>query len=497
MADEIQIPPMDEHNRALREHVHPSAWENPAPQGRYNLVVIGAGTAGLVTAAIGAGLGAKVALIERHLMGGDCLNFGCVPSKALLHSSRMAAIIRAAGGEAEADFSVVMERVRRLRSGISRHDSAARFRDLGVDVYFGDARFADRETVEVGGKRLRFKKAVIATGARAVVPPIPGLAEAGCLTNETVFSLTERPESLLVIGGGPIGCELAQAFQRLGTQVTLVEKGARLLPREDLDASAVLLEVFRREGMRVLLNAEVSGVENGNAARVRTGGTEQIVQADAILAAAGRAPNVEGMNLEAAGVRYDTRAGVEVNDALQTSSPHIFAAGDVCSRYQFTHTADFAARIVAQNVLFPFLPKKKFSSLVVPWCTYTEPEVAHVGASEAELHASGAAFDTLVVPMDSVDRAILEDETEGFAKVLVDAKGTILGATIVGAHAGELISELTLAMSSGLKIGAIGSTIHPYPTQAEILRKAADAFNRKKLTPERKAWLAWLFARMR
>lgn len=507
VAEHTRVEPMDAFNEQLVQNAHPPEWTNPTPDGRYNLVVVGAGTAGLVTAAIGAGLGARVALIEKHLLGGDCLNVGCVPSKAIISASRAAADARNSSalgvhsvGEPDVQFSEVMERMRRLRAKISPNDSAARFRDLGVDVYFGEARFLGPSTIQVGDASLKFKKAVIATGARAARPPIEGIEEAGYYTNETIFTLTERPERLAVIGGGPIGCELAQAFQRLGSQVTIIEGLAQFLPREDPEAAAVLAAALRRDGVQIQLGAKVTRVEQRGAAKtihLELNNESQSITVDAILVGVGRVPNVDNLGLEAAGVKFDKRAGVEVNDNLQTSNSNIYAAGDICSPFKFTHTADFAARIVAQNALFPFLPKKKFSDLVIPWCTYTDPEVAHVGAYERELAESGVNFETITVHLSDVDRAILEGEDEGFLKVHVDSRGKILGATLVARHAGDIISEITLAMVSGIRIGMIGNTIHPYPTKAEVLRKAADAFNRKRLTPGRKRMLARLMAAMR
>lgn len=507
VAHQIRVEPMDIYNEQLVQNVHPPKWINPTPSGRYNLVVIGAGAAGLVTAAIAAGLGARVALIEKHLLGGDCLNVGCVPSKALISASRAAAAAKDGTGfgvhaaaNPDVRFADIMERMRRIRSQISPNDSAARFRSLGVDVYFGEARFLDGSSIEVAGTVLKFKKAVIATGARATRPSIDGLDDAGYHTNETIFSLTERPDRLAVIGGGPIGCELAQAFQRLGSNVTILEGLTRFLPREDADAAAILARTLQQEGVHIRLGANVTRVERGptgTTIHFEQDGSVHSVTVDEILVGVGRTPNVDHMGLEAAGVKFDKASGVEVNDHLQTSNPNIYAAGDVCSQFKFTHIADFAARIVAQNALFPFLPKKKFSGLVIPWCTYTDPEVAHVGAYEHELAAAGTVFDTLTVHLSEVDRAILDGDDEGFLKVHVDKRGKILGGTLVARHAGDMISELTLAMVAGVHIGTIGSTIHPYPTKAEVLRKAADAFNRKRLTPGRKRVLARLMSALR
>ena len=492
------------HDRELLAHVHPPDWVAPEPAPRYHLVVVGAGTAGLVTAAGAAGLGARVALVERHLMGGDCLNVGCVPSKALIASARAAAGIAAspALGIAVAapptvDFPAVMERMRRLRAGLAGHDGARRFTDLGVDVFLGAAAFVASDAVAVGGLTLRFARAVVATGGRAFVPPIPGLAEAGCRTNETIFDLTERPERLVVVGGGPIGCELAQAFARLGSRVTIVQRHAQLLPREDREAAGLLLRTFAAEGIDVRLAASLERVERRGGQKVlhllRDGACETI-EADEILVAAGRRPNVEGLGLEAAGIAFTAR-GVTVDDHLRTTNPRVFAAGDVALDHQFTHLADAAARIVVQNALFPF--KRRASRLTLPWCTYTDPEIAHVGLARAEAEARGLTVEEVAVPFAEVDRARLTGETAGFARILVEArKGRILGATVAGAQAGELISEVSVAMAGGVTLGALAGVIHPYPTLAEVLRKAGDAWNRRRLTPLTRRLLAgWLNVR--
>lgn len=495
----------DPHDKTLVDNVHPANWTNPEPAPRYNLVVIGAGTAGLVTAAGAAGLGAKVALVERHLMGGDCLNVGCVPSKAIIRSSRVVGDIRDAerfgvrvDGSVNVDFPAVMERMRRLRAGISHHDSAHRFHEeLGVDVFLGDGHFSGPDTIEVAGKTLRFKRAVIASGARAVHPDIPGLAEAGFLTNETVFSLTERPRRLAVIGGGPIGCELAQAFQRLGCEVVLFHNASHILNREDADAADIVQQTFMHEGIQLVLNAEIKRVERTDSGKVlyfATSGQPGMIMVDEILVGAGRAPNVEGLNLDAVGVQYDAKRGVKVNDQLQTTNPKIYAAGDICMDYKFTHAADFAARIVIQNTLFR--GRKKLSALTMPWCTYTDPEIAHVGLYEGDAQAQGIELTTFTISMSQVDRAIADGEEDGFVKVHVK-KGTdqILGATIVARHAGEMISELTLAMVGKVGLSTLASVIHPYPTQTEAIRKVGDMYNRTRLTPFVKnifqRWLTW------
>ncbi len=485
------VEPMDQHNQKLVANVHPPTWVNPQPRERYHLVVIGAGTGGLVSAAGAAGLGARVALVERYLMGGDCLNVGCVPSKALIRSSRAWQAARDAqpsfSGPSvgdSSDFGAVMERMRRLRATLSHIDGAPRFRDLGVDVFLGHGRFIGPDVLEVEGAQLRFKRAVIATGARASVPPIPGLRGADYLTNETVFSLTELPRRLLVIGAGPIGCELAQTFARLGSRVTVFNRTTQILPREDADAAAVVERAMRRDGVTFVHGSELVGVELSGAERIvvysQNGGQHRLA-GDQILVATGRAANVEDLGLDAAKVSHD-HLGVKVDNRLQTTNPRIYAVGDVCSRFKFTHAADFHARTVIANALF--FGRGRASRLVIPWATYTSPEVAHVGDYEKEARARGIQVDTLTVPLSEVDRAVLDGEDEGFFRVHL-RRGTdrILGATLVADHAGELISEITLAMTAGLGLAKIGQTIHPYPTQAEVFRKAADQWRRGKLTP--------------
>jgi pyruvate/2-oxoglutarate dehydrogenase complex dihydrolipoamide dehydrogenase (E3) component len=338
---------------------------------------------------------------------------------------------------------------------------------------------------------------VIATGSRPVTPQIDGLADAGFLTNETVFSLTELPKRLAVIGGGPIGCELAQAFARLGSRVTLLHKHSHLLEREDADAAELIQQQFRREGIDVVLKANILRVaksEKDKSLEFTSRAGESKVTVDQILVAVGRAPNVESLNLEAVGIAYDARRGVQVNDYLQTSNRNIYGAGDVAMQWKFTHAADAAARIVIQNALF--LGRKRVSALTMPWCTYTDPEVAHVGLSEAEAKERGLAIETYTQPMAKVDRAITDGEEDGFVKIHVASRSKrILGATIVARHAGEMISEISTAMAAGLKLTDLSSVIHPYPTQAEAIRKCADACNRARLTPRVKrlleTWLRW------
>lgn len=496
--------PGDPNDRELRENTHPPDWNNPVPQSRYDLVVIGGGTAGLVSAG-GAGLlGAKVALVERSLMGGDCLVTGCVPSKALLRAARAAADARGAQrfgvrcGRVEVDFTAAMERMRRARARISRHDAAQRFADeYGVDVFLGNARFTARDAVDVDGTPLRFARAVIATGARATVPSIPGLADSGFRTNENIFNLTERPRRLAVIGGGPLGCEMAQAFARLGSEVTIVDRGPRFLHREDPDAAGLLYRVFVRDGITVRLNTSVERIDTRHGTKllhVRRDGEASVIEADEILVGVGRTPNADELDLEAAGVGHD-RQSVKTDDFLRTSNRRVFACGDVCLRHKFTHMADATARLVVQNALL--FPMKRLSRLVVPWVTYTDPEIAHVGLYEREASDQGVAVQTYRVGLDDVDRAVTDDETEGFLKLHVKKGGDrIVGATIVGTRAGEMISEVTTAIVNRVGLKGLVDVIHPYPTQAEAIRKAADEHQRSRFTPGLKRLLSfWLALR--
>lgn len=491
----LNVSPLDTHNAKLLDLTHPKAWVNPVPKATYNLVVIGAGTGGLVSAAGSAGLGARVALIEAHLLGGDCLNVGCVPSKALLRCARAAVAARRAAefgvridGDISVDFGYIMERMRRLRASIAPHDSAKRFtEELGVDLFMGRGRFTGKHTIEVNGQTLNFAKAVIATGGTAAIPPIPGLAEAPYLTNATLFNLTELPPRLGVIGAGPIGLEMAQAFQRLGSQVTVFVRDTQILSKEDPDAAQVVEASMRRDGVALELGAHLKRIESQNGQPpvtvvLETDAGERRFDVDALLIATGRKPVVDGLGLEAAGIEYDKRMGIRVDDRLRTSNPDVFAVGDVASKYQFTHMADFMARMVIRNALF--FGRDKFSNFLVPWATYTEPEIAHVGLYEKDLQARHIAYNTFAREFADVDRTIVDGETEGFVKIHVK-KGSdeILGATIVSRHAGELISEITVAMQSGMGLGQLASVIHPYPTAAEAIRQCGDAYNRARLTP--------------
>jgi pyruvate/2-oxoglutarate dehydrogenase complex dihydrolipoamide dehydrogenase (E3) component len=502
---QVNLLPLDEYNQQLIAYVHPSDWVNPTPKSNYDLVVIGAGTAGLVVAAGAAGLnlGLKIALIEKHLMGGDCLNFGCVPSKAIIRSARVLGEIFKAQTfginitETQVNFPLVMERMRKIRAGISHHDSAERFKNLGIDVFLGEAQFFSDNSVQVNNQKLSYKKAVIATGARAITPKIEGIEKVGFLTNETVFSLTELPKTLAVIGGGPIGCELAQTFQRFGSQVTLFHKYSHILNKEDNDGAEIIQNTLIKEGINLILNAQILKVEltdQGKKIYYQSGNTQDSIMVEEILIGAGRTPNIEGLNLESVGVEYDPH-GVKVNDYLQTTNPKIYAAGDICLPYKFTHSADAAARIVIKNTLFsPFgFGKAKFSNLVIPWVTYTDPEIAHVGMSEHQLQDQNIPFNTIKISMSNIDRAITDGETEGFVKIHhQQGSDKILGATIVASHAGEMISEITAAMVNKIGLNGLSSVIHSYPTQAEAIRKAAEAYRRTLLTPTSQKILKFL-----
>lgn len=499
----MELAPWDEHNRALVEQVRPETWQNPTPAGRYNLVAIGGGTAGLVAAVGAAALGARVALVERHLLGGDCLNYGCVPSKALLRSARAcydarwAHVFGCRPVPGQVEFANVMERMRKLRACIARHDAAARLRSLGIDVYFGTARFCGRQCLEVAGQRLDFHRAVIATGSRPQIPSLEGLTETAYLTNESVFSLERLPSSLIVLGGGPVGCELGQAFRRFGCEVHLVSRGERLLRRDEPEAASVLEAQLAREGIYLHLGWQAVRAERMGSAcslTLEREGVRQKLVAEALLVAVGRRANVEELDCVRAGVVCDER-GVRVDERLQTTNRAVYAAGDVCGDYKYTHAADAMARICVQNALF--LGRRRATALAIPHCTYTDPEVAQVGLTAARAQQQGMRIDTYCETLDHVDRAVLDGETDGLAMLHV-LRGTdrIVGATLVARHAGELIGEICLAISQRIGLKALGRVVHCYPTQAEVWKRLCDQYQRSRLTPlaARLAsrWLAWL-----
>ncbi|MCH2213049.1 MAG: mercuric reductase [Fuerstiella sp.] len=498
-----QLEPHDKFNRQLEASVHPTNWQNPTPAGRYHLVVIGAGPAGLVAAASAAGLGAKVALIERDLMGGDCLNTGCVPSKGIISAARRAAVIRRSGefgvhvpDGVHVDFADVMRRMRKLRSRIAPNDSAARFRDLGIDVFLGSGKFTASDALQVGNTTLKFRKAIICTGTRASIPPIPGIDEVPYLTNETVFSLTQLPRRFGIIGAGPIGCELAQSFAQFGSEVFLVETSHGILPREDPDAAAIVKKSMINDGVNLLCCSKETQLRRDGARihlSVQSHNTTYDRTVDALLIAAGRTANTCGLGLETVGVKFDEN-GVEVNDRLQTTNPAIYAAGDICSKHRFTHSADFLARNVVSNALF--MGRNRASSLLIPRATYTTPEIAQVGLSADEAAITNIPVETYTLEFSDVDRAVLEGEEDGFVRVhTARGKDKILGATIVAGSAGDMISEITLAMNNGIGLRRIAGSIHPYPTQTEAIRRIGDMYNRTRLTPFVKSligkWLWW------
>jgi pyruvate/2-oxoglutarate dehydrogenase complex dihydrolipoamide dehydrogenase (E3) component len=504
MTQQIKIPPFDAYNETLVNNAHPPDWQNPTPDGRYNLLVIGGGSAGLVAAVGAAGVGAKVALVEKHLLGGDCLNVGCVPSKTLIRSAKAVGEIRRAQrgdfgvsltGEVRVDFTAVMERVRRVRADISHHDSADRFRKLGIDVYLGEGQFIGPDSFTVDGRTIQFKKAIVATGSRPAFIPIPGLAETGYITNVTLFELTEQPRRLAVIGAGPIGAEMAQAFARLGSEVYLFDIQATVAALRDPDGQELIQRALTEDGVQLFLKAKTQKIEAtaaGKQINFEHNGEMKTVVVDEILLSVGRQPNLEGLNLEAAGIEY-TKKGLVVNDYLQTANKNIYGSGDVAIPHQFTHTADATSRMTLQNALF--LGRKKYSDLIIPWTVYTDPEIAHTGLSPHEAAEKGIETDTFSAAIGDTDRGRADDE-EGLVKIYVKkGTGKIVGATIVARHAGEMISEVTAVMKAGAGLASLAQTIHPYPTQAEAIKKTADAWNRTRLTPTVarlfKSWLSW------
>ncbi|GAB4215119.1 MAG: mercuric reductase [Synechococcales cyanobacterium] len=466
----------------------------------YDVVVIGGGSAGLVVTSAAAQLGAKVLLVEKHRLGGDCLWYGCVPSKSLIHQSREVYAVRRAIQQGvvtaptwHVNYQKVHDHVKAVQGHIAEHDAIERFEALGATVTIGTGAFRDPQTFVVDQRPITARAFVIATGSRPQIPPIPGLAEAGFLTNEQVFDLTQAPKRLAVIGAGPIGCELGQALARLGSQVTLIASRSQILPKEEPEAAAVVAEQMQQDGVNILLNSRVAEVRrNGQIKELRLG--ERWLPVDEILLATGRLPNVEQLNLEAARVRY-TADGVGVNAKLQTSNPRIYACGDVIGGHLFTHVAGYEAAVALVNGLF--FPVSKANYRVIPWVTFTDPEVARVGLSEAEAMARYGQSKVRVLKhaFAGVDRAQAEDATRGFAKILCLAKGEILGATLVGSQAGELLAEIVLAMNYQLPVSAL-TGIHAYPTLSEVNSKAALQLKKQTFAqnPWQKALLTRLFA---
>lgn len=481
--------------------------------GVYNVIVIGGGAAGLVSASGTAGLGGRVALIERNRMGGDCLNFGCVPSKALISSARAIEGIRRAttfGLEPQDPkfaFEKVFERMRERRAKLEPNDSVERFEGLGVDVFKGNAIFKSPNEIDVEGAVLRAKRFVIASGCRPDIPSISGIENVSYFTNETIFdNLNEKPGSIVIVGAGPIGCELGQVFNRLGVHTTLVESLPQILGKEDRDVASFVQTQLESEGVNIKTETGIQLAEMRNdeihlegLQKGENGESKPVfLRTKTLLITAGRVPNIEGLNLEAAGVSY-TEQGIPVNEYLQTSTPHIYAAGDIAGPYQFTHTADLQARVVIRNMMMPFqFLRKKATLSVVPWVTYTDPEVARVGLSESDAIEKGVSYDLYKQELDAVDRNIVESQEIGYAKVLTK-KGSdkILGVTLIGPHAGDLLPEFVLAMDHNIGLGGIGSTVHAYPTFAEIAKKLGDQYNRTRLTPCVESIFNWLYRKQR
>lgn len=448
----------------------------------YDLVVIGGGSGGLVVASAASQLKAKVALIEKNRLGGDCLWYGCVPSKSLIHASRVAYTVNQSHrfgintSTAEINFTQVINYVQEVISQIEPQDSPARFENLGVEVIFGSGKFTDTKTFVVNNRQLTARAFVIATGSRPAIPPIPGLVEAGYLTNEEIFSITQRPSSLAVIGGGPIGCELGQAFHRLGIKVTLIHSQTQILAKEEPEVAAVIEKQLRQEGINIFKNTKIKQIDLVNGQKQITTNSTTIT-VDAILVATGRLPNLESLDLATAGVKFNNE-GIQVNQKLQTTNPKIYACGDVIGGYRFTHAAALEATVVIKNTLF--LPVSKIDYRVIPWATFTDPEIARVGLGEKEARQRyGNDVYILKHSFSDVDRAQTEGNTTGFAKIITRGNGAILGAHIVGPLAGELIAEIVLAMSQGLKISAL-SGIHIYPTLGEVNSKASLSLTKQK-----------------
>ena len=480
--------------RVLRNRKVLSPWKKNKPRHfDTNMVVIGAGSAGLVTAYIAALVKARVTLIEKHQMGGDCLNTGCVPSKALIRSASVNHLIKRASefgledASARVNFSAVMKRIRQVIKTIEPHDSVTRYSELGVDCVQGEATITSPWTVQVGEQQISTRHIVIATGARPWVPPIPGLEKMDYLTSDSIWTLDTLPDRLLVMGGGPIGCELAQAFSRLGSKVTIVNRSDRILPREDVDVSEYISQRFKAEGIEIITSREVEGFTQAEGNRIAiTSGTEGELHIpfDQVLVAVGRKANTEHFGLETLDVALNPNGTVKVNEYLQTNYPNIFACGDVAGPYQFTHMASFQAWFAAVNSLFGTFKKFRIHYNVVPWATFIDPEVARVGLNELEAEEKGIKVEVTRYGIDDLDRAIADSEAMGYVKVLtVPGKDKILGATIVGYHASELINEFILAMTHGLGLKKIMASIHIYPTLSESGKFAAGQW-RKKNAPQ-------------
>ena len=506
---------VDEHNAELLDCVRPIRWQDPEPEPMYNMVAIGAGAGGLVTALGVAGVGGKSAICEKNLFGGDCLNTGCVPSKALISAAKHVHNVRqgskygiTCAGEFKVDFQKVMESIRKKRATIGHHDACDRFiKDYGIDIFLGHAKFIDQNTIECNGKKLKFARAVIASGGRPYVPIIPGIENVYYYTSENIFNIVTRPQNIVIIGGGPIGAELGQSFQRLGCKVTFLLKSSRFLNKEDPDAAKIVKNKLEKEGCTFYTNVKYNMIESSNdlsssppniqkSSRcvihlLRTTESHNktlSIHCDILILACGRLPNVNGMNLEAAGVKFDEKRGIHIGETMRTSNSKIYAVGDCCQSQHFTHMADQMARTVIKNACF--FGSGKYTEMVIPRVTYTDPELAQVGLNKIELAEQGIEFSEYIYDFKESDRAICDDDLQGFIKFYtVKNTPTILGCVIVCARAGEMIGEAALAMSNKLTLSHIYNTVHPYPTYSESFRAAAGKWANTKLTTNAKVML--------
>ena len=484
-------------DEAFLANVRPPGWKGPTPSGPYPLLVIGGGPAGLLAAYEAAMMGAKVALVERHWLGGKSLSYGSVPMKTMLRTSRLYADMRTAalfGARPQtpvpADVDLMLGRMQRIRNRISQPFSASKLKAIGIDLYFGAARFTGADRVDVDGLELRFKKAMIATGSAPKPIDIPGLAEAGFVDATMMFEMRSLPRRVLVVGGGANGCEGAQSLARLGVETIIVLNEPLFLPGEERDAAQMVSDTLARDGVEIHLNTRVTGVRvEGDRKLVDlvNDGDASTVTVDAIFIDLGQEPAVAGLDLERAGIAYDTRKGIHVNDFLRTTNRRVYAAGDVCLEPKFTSIAYASARIVVGNALF--WRRQRYSAMTIPWCTYTDPEIAHVGMYVREARERNIPVKTFTVPMHEVDRALADGEEAGFVKIHVkDGSDKILGATIVARHAGEMINEISLAIVAGVGLNTLAKVLRAYPTQAEAIRIAADRYRASQLT----WWRRWL-----
>jgi len=476
----------DDEKTFLRR-VRPEDWKNPVPRSAYDLAIVGAGPAGLAAAESAARLGFRVALIERNRMGGNSLNVGSVPSKAIIRTARVYGTMQDAEefgapvpSEPALDFDKVMARMRRICTRISEYHSVHKLTALGVDVFFGAARFANADTLVVGGASVQFKKALIATGARPRTPDIPGLDGTGYRTSTTIFEMASLPKRLAVIGGGPLGCELAQAFCRMGSHVTIVQNDPKFLPREERDAAEILSRSMARDGVEIRLNTTVVGARRESGVKILETVNSDVkcdVETDEILLSIGRVPNVEELGLEMAAVEFDADHGIKVDDFLRSTNPNVYAAGDVCLALKFTNAAQFSARTAVQNALMN--TQQRQSSTAIPWCTYCDPEIAHIGLHVWEARRQSIPIRSFTVMMHDVDRAITDGQDIGFVKIhIAQDSDRILGATIVASQASELINEMAVIMSAGIGMKALAEMVHTYPAQSEAIMLAAQAYKR-------------------